>query len=62
MPAIPSELIVFMRRIMRLASPIATVRPEKTTARPAVSSVLASASGTGCSRISSRKRVTTNSE
>src|SRR5207245_1629913 len=42
--------------------PIATVRPENKTARPAVATVRASASTGGRSRISSRKRLTTKSE
>ena len=42
--------------------PMATVRPEKRIARPAVAIVRASASSTGYMRISSRNRLTTNSE
>ena len=41
---------------------MATVTPEKRIARPAVDIVWASASGIGRRTISSRKRLTTNSE
>ena len=41
---------------------MATVSPENSTACPAVARVRASASGAGRARISSRKRLTMNSE
>ena len=62
-PATPSIRTNGSGIAIRSASPIATVAPEKTTARPAVSIVRTIASSLDAfARRSSRKRETTSSE
>ena len=61
-PAMPSDHGALKVNVVRPSRPMKTVRPEKSTARPAVAIATPSASGTSRSRSSSRNRLTTNSE
>ena len=62
-PPIPIERSIMNSNIVSDDSPIITARPEKSTARPAVAMVTATASSGPSPRASSsRKRLTKNSE
>ena len=61
-PASPSDPMFPRPSTSMPQSPMATVVPEKRIARPAVAMVCARASGQGRRVISSRKRLTMNSE